>query len=108
MPCSGQCLAYRRSDAANEVLGILTGLSYLSQRHRGPIQLVCLEASAPACVIGAALTPPSVKVHVVLRGIASIEKEPLPAIPGILRIGEMTQWTRAALRKHPMVVDPGD
>lgn len=108
MPCSGQCPAYRRSDAANEVLGIVTGLSYLSQRHRGPIQLVCLEASAPACLIGAALTPPSVKVHVVLRGIASIEKEPLPAIPAILRIGEMTQWTRAALRKHPMVVDPGD
>lgn len=89
-------LTYNRSDDANRVQDILTGLKFLSSQPSGRIELVGLEHAAVWCLFAAAISPLDLELQASLDGFEGGDEDFLTHffVPGIQRAGGL----EAALR----------
>jgi dienelactone hydrolase len=91
---------FLRSDDANRLQDILTGLAWLRQQQPAPMDLVGIGKAAVWCTFAAALSPYSVQLTEPVTNFTGTEKEFVEQffVPGIMRAGG---W-KAALRLSRM------
>jgi hypothetical protein len=82
-------LTYNRTDDANRVQDILTGLRFLSSRQRERIELVGNGRAGVWCLFAAAIAPVEVEMKVQLDGFDGSDEAFLKGffVPGVQRAG---------------------
>ena len=101
--CRKDCLTYQRSDAANRVSDILTGLAFLAAQKPQRIVLSCSGSAESLCLLAAALTPESVPLELERASgeALGIEEDTKPPfIPGLLHAGGLAQVLHLVESKH--------
>lgn len=82
-------LTYNRSDDANRVQDILTGLKFLSSQRRGRIELIGLQRAAVWCLFAASISPLDLNLQASVEGFQGRDEDFLTDffVPGIQRAG---------------------
>ena len=95
-------LTFNRSDDANRVQDILTGLKFLSAKRAGKIQLIGLGKAGVWALFAAALAPLEVQLDADLAGFKGRDEDfiELFFVPGIQRAGGLQAALRLAGQAH--------
>ena len=93
-----QHLVYNRSDSANRVQDILTGLAFLVDQSTGPVTLAGSGDAAVWCIFAAALAQSPVTLKAPLQGFHGEDLEFIDRffVPGIQRAGGLGAALRLA------------
>jgi hypothetical protein len=98
-----QHLIFNKSDSANRVQDILTGLSFLSDKSAGPVTLAGSGDAAVWCIFAAAVAPSPVKLQANPGNFQGEDNDFIDRffVPGIQRAGGLSAALRLVRQAKP-------